>query len=204
MKKPLLIILVLLVFVVSGISFLVSRARKKMFTDYVRMDQKLEQIAYPLEKENDSLLRLITDPDLWSKAQEVNFLTKDYKKYLESVKLKMLDDKDPDDYELMDKPNNMFFTENGLSEKGKEFITRTDELRENLIALVETPGLKTKINNTLSTDQVHDRDGRRRNWLEFNFKDFPLIASITKLTRMQSDVSKIEADIYRNYLMTKE
>ncbi|AXT52641.1 hypothetical protein D1818_18040 [Aquimarina sp. BL5] len=203
MKKPLLIILVLLVFVVSGISFLVSRARKKMFTDYVRMDQKLEQIAYPLEKENDSLLQLITDPDMWHKAQEVSFLTKDFKKYLESVKLEMLGEKDSENYELMDQPNNMFFTENGLSQKGKEFITRTNELRENLIALVETPRLKTKINNTLSTGQVRDRDGRRRNWLEVNFKDFPLIASIKKLTRMQSDVSKIEASIYRNYLMTR-
>lgn len=174
-----------------------------MFTDYVRMDQKLEQIAYPLEKENDSLLQLITDPDMWHKAQEVSFLTKDFKKYLESVKLEMLGEKDSENYELMDQPNNMFFTENGLSQKGKEFITRTNELRENLIALVETPRLKTKINNTLSTGQVRDRDGRRRNWLEVNFKDFPLIASIKKLTRMQSDVSKIEASIYRNYLMTR-
>ncbi|WP_378178505.1 hypothetical protein [Aquimarina sp. SS2-1] len=200
MKKPLLIILVLLVFVVSGISFLVSRARKKMLIDYVHMDQKLEQMTYPLEKENDSLLRLITNSDIWNKAQEIDLLTKGYKKYLESVKLEMQGTKDPEQYELLYEPNNMFFTENGLSEKGKEFVKRTDELRESLIILVETPELKTKITNVLSTGQVYDRNRVRRDWLEFNFKDFPLIANITRLTQMQSDVSSIESDIYKYYL----
>ncbi|WP_298544786.1 hypothetical protein [uncultured Aquimarina sp.] len=201
MKKPILIILLLLIFVISGISFLLVKSSRDVISSFGEMDNKLSKSSVFVDRENDSLLNAIKDENLLIKARKVDSLITSFKEYLASVKQEMLGVKDPKNYELMDQPNNMFFAESGLSEKGKEFIAKTDQLRENLIVLVESPKLKTKITNTLSTEEVRDRDGRRRKWLEFNFKDFPVIANITRLTQMQSDVIAIESDIYRNYII---
>ncbi|WP_299218331.1 hypothetical protein [uncultured Aquimarina sp.] len=204
MKKPVLIILLLLIFIISGISFLLVKSSRDVISAFGEMDNKLSKSSVFVEKENDSLLNAIKDENLLVKANQVDSLITNFKEYLESIKQEMLGGKGPKNYELMDQQNNMFFTERGLSEKGKEFITKTDQIREELLELVETPELETKISNILSTGEVHDRDGRRRKWLEFNFKDFPLIASITRLTQMQSGVIILESDIYKNYIIGQE
>lgn len=200
MKKPVLIILLLLIFIISGISIIVVKSSREVLTAFGEMDNKLSKSSISVEKEKDSLFNVIQDEKLIYKANKVDSLITSFKGYLESVKQEMLGVKDPKNYELMDQPNNMFFIEKGLSEKGKEFIAKIDQLREELLMLVETPQLKTQINSSLSTSEVRERDGRRRDWLEYNFKDFPLIASITRLTQMQSDVIILESDIYESYI----
>ncbi|WP_299260158.1 hypothetical protein [uncultured Aquimarina sp.] len=200
MKKPLLIILFLLIFIISGISIIVIKSSREVLTAFGEMDNSLKKSRRFVEKENDSLFYAIQNEKLIHKANKVDSLTTTFKEYIESIKQEMLGVKDPNNYELMDQPNNMFFTESGLSEKGKEFIAKTDQLREELLIMVETPELKSDIANKLVTGQLRDRDGRRIDWLVFNFKDFPLVASVTKLTQIQSDVSTIESEIYKDYL----
>lgn len=200
MKKPLLIILLLLIFIISGISFLVVKSSRDVVSAFGKMDEALQQKNYSVQKNNDSLLALIENEELLVKALRVDSITTSFKEYIESIKQEMLGKKDPQDYELMGEPNTIFFTGNGFSEKGKEFVEKIDQLRETLLIMAETSELKAEITNTLSTGQVRDRDGRRRDWLIFNFKDFPLVASITKLTQMQSDVTSIESSIFLDYI----
>lgn len=200
MKKPLLIILLLLIFIISGISFLVVKSSRDVVSAFGKMDEALQQKNYSVQKNNDSLLALIENEELLVKALRVDSITTSFKEYIESIKQEMLGKKDPQDYELMGEPNTIFFTGNGFSEKGKEFVEKIDQLRETLLIMAETSELKAEITNTLSTGQVRDRDGRRRDWLMFNFKDFPLVASITKLTQMQSDVTSIESSIFLDYI----
>jgi len=165
-----------------------------------KIDHKLEKSRYSTEKETDSLLTAIKDQNLLIKANQVDSLTINFNTYLESIKQEMLGIKNPENYELMDAPNTMFFTENGLSKKGEEFIAKMNQIREELLILVETPELKVKINNTLSTAEVQDRNGTRQNWLVYNFKGFPLVASLTKLTQLQSDILSIKSDIFTHFL----
>ncbi|WP_108805166.1 hypothetical protein [Aquimarina sp. Aq107] len=200
MKKPLLIILLLLIFIISGISFLVIKSSREVVSAFGKMDEAIQQKNYSVQKSNDSLLRSIKNEEHLIKALRIDSITTSFKEYIESIKQEMLGAKDPQNYELMDEPNNMFFTDNGVSEKGKEFVKKIDQLRETLLITAETSELKAEISNTLSTGQLRDRDGRRRDWLMFNFKDFPLVASITKLTQMQSDVTAIESKIFLHYL----
>ncbi|WP_299183531.1 hypothetical protein [uncultured Aquimarina sp.] len=200
MKKPLLIILLLLIFIISGISFLVIKSSREVVSAFGKMDEAIQQKNYSVQKSNDSLLGSIKNEEHLIKALRIDSITTSFKEYIESIKQEMLGAKDPQNYELMDEPNNMFFTNNGVSEKGKEFVKKIDQLRETLLITAETSELKAEISNTLSTGQVRDRDGRRRDWLMFNFKDFPLVASITKLTQIQSDVTTIESKIFLHYL----
>ncbi|WP_299434406.1 hypothetical protein [uncultured Aquimarina sp.] len=201
MKKSTLVILLFGIVVISILAWFISDSSREVLTAFGEMENTLKTNSLSVEIKNDSLLSEISDKKLVYKAKQVDSLTTNFKEYLESVKQEMLGSiKDPKNYELMDKPNNMFFFENGLSEKGEEFIAKMNQFRDRLLILVETPSLKNEINNILNTGQVYSRNGERRKWLEYNFKGFPLIASITKLTQMQVDVSSIESKIFLDCL----
>ena len=200
MKKPLLIILLLLIFIISGISFLVVKSSRDVVSAFGKMDETLRTNNFSVEKENDSLLLTIKDEGLLLKANRVDSLVTDFSNYVVSIKEEMLGEIDTQNYEVMEERNNMFFTENGLSKNGMEFIVRINRLREALLVITENPELKTNIANTFGTGQVYDRNGRRRDWLAFNFKDVPLIVSVTKLTQIQSDITLIEKSIFLDYL----
>ena len=43
---------------------------------------------------------------------------------------------------------------------------------------------------------IKDKEGVTKKYLDYHFKGFPSIASLTKLTAMQNDVKKTEQDIY--------
>ncbi|MBW1295358.1 hypothetical protein [Aquimarina litoralis] len=200
MKRSTLIFLVFSIIVVTGLIWFGMYASREVLTAFGTMNSRLETHSTSVAKDNDSLLTLIKDEEHILKAKEVDTLVDNFKKYLESIKEEMLGIKNPTDYEKMDQANNMFFTENGFSEKGKEFLNKINQFREEILKSVDDTDIKTTISEKISTNDVIDRSGKKHNWLIYNFKDFPLVASITKLTQMQSDVSSIESDIYKEYL----
>lgn len=200
MKKSTLIILIIGVLIVAGFTWFSVNASREVLKAFGEMEKAIQHKNYTVKKDNDSLLGTITDAHLRVKANTVDSLNSSFTAYIESIKQEMLGQKNPENYESTDKPSTLFFTEIGVSKKGEELIAKIDQLRKELLMLVETSELKTNIKNVLSTEQVHDRNGRRRDWLVYNFKDFPLVASITKLTQIQSDVSTMESAIYLDYL----
>ena len=56
--------------------------------------------------------------------------------------------------------------------------------------------VKTKFN----TDQVTNRDGIKQDWLDYHYKGFPLVASLTKLTSLQADIKTTESEVLSNML----
>jgi hypothetical protein len=44
------------------------------------------------------------------------------------------------------------------------------------------------------------KDGVKVDWLDYNYKGFPAIASYTKLTAMQNDVKVTEASMFNLFL----
>ncbi|MDZ7613553.1 MAG: GldM family protein [Flavobacteriaceae bacterium] len=51
------------------------------------------------------------------------------------------------------------------------------------------------MNNRFTTAKVLDREGKERFWLDYNYKGFPLIASLTKLTQIQADIKASESEV---------
>jgi len=200
MKKSVLLLLVVGIIAIACFAWFARNTSREVLTAFGKMEKALETKNENVQKDNDSILNTIQDESLLTKAKEVKILTHDFTKYLESVKEEMLGIKDPTDYEHMDKPNHMFFTANGLSEKGEEFIRKMDELREKLLAYTENEVLKETIQKTLDTRDIYSQHGKRLPWLVYHFKGFPLVASITKLTQMQLDVQSLESDMFLNYI----
>ena len=57
-----------------------------------------------------------------------------------------------------------------------------------------------KLDRLFSTEDVTDNEGKKKPWLDYHFKGFPIIASYTKLTAMQSDIKATETNLFNNFL----
>lgn len=137
--------------------------------------------------------------------------------YLEGLKSEMLSTiDDPMDYEVMDNSNfldSKFFNGESLTDEGNEFLSQIQLLKSQLIELVPdgNKALTESINQRFETgdanNETSNREGQNVGWLNYHFEGFPLIASLTKITSIQSDIKTTEQEILQSLLegqLTKE
>lgn len=83
------------------------------------------------------------------------------------------------------KLDSIFFTENGISNQGKDFT-------QNLLAyrwkVQEAFALKNIDYPDELLSSFPQEQSSSLGWLEYNFKGFPTIASVTKLTSLENDI----------------
>src|SRR5690606_3105879 len=133
--------------------------------------------------------------ELADKAKKIGVLASDYNQYLEGLKTGMMEGvKDPKDYEVMDK--SMFLDEkfflggDKYSPDGQEFVDRMNNFRIEVSKVLgdDFKDVQAVLNDKFSTGdengKVKDREGRPRDWLEYHYKGFPMVASLTKLTQI--------------------
>ncbi|SEL65687.1 protein involved in gliding motility GldM [Aquimarina amphilecti] len=141
---------------------------------------------------------------LKEKADQIGVLSNDFNAYVEQLKSELLETADdPSDYETMDKPDALdskFFEGGKNTAAAAEFIEKIKTYREGVVSALSTVKevdgqVSNDIKTTFNTEDVKDRDGVSKDWLDYNFKGFPLVASITKLTQMQADVKTTETKV---------
>ena len=141
------------------------------------------------------------------KVQKIRALSKDFYNYVDGIKVEISKeyklDKDGNlPYEEMDKGDkldNLFFVGDKPSKKGQEFldkmanyVTQIKQIGGSAIAASEM----RKIESRFATAPVKSKNaGTTLGWLDYNFKGFPGIASVTKFTQLQSDIKSTEGDI---------
>ena len=127
------------------------------------------------------------------------------------------------DYQVMDKSNyldEIFFINDGVTTKGQEFIdyfksfpdkveTVLDSIKARDSRTVQSNyGFSTALSNLSlrfdypNDDQVVNRDGIKEDWIYYNYEKFPLVASLSKFTKIQSDIRSVEYEIL-NSLVSK-
>jgi len=134
------------------------------------------------------------------------------------------------DYQIMDKSqylDELFFAGDQYSEKGQEFIDRfssfpsqiqtvldafvaadlekdppTEELPEGEYADFDFSFLSDLNQRFAYAENVLNRDGKYVPYLNYHFEGFPLIASLSKLTKTQSDIRFVENKILENVIST--
>ena len=141
------------------------------------------------------------------KVEKIRAICKDFNDYIENIKTEVTKgfpkDKDGNfPFEQMDKGDaidNMFYTGDKESVKGKEFLAkiqgfsgRIKEIGGSSIAESEM----IKIQKRFATEAVYsEKAGAKVSWLDYNYHHFPLIASVTKLTQLQADIKATESDV---------
>lgn len=107
------------------------------------------------------------------------------------------------DYQAMDKSeytDNLFFKGEGYNTKGQEFVKKIEEYRTKFLAILgdapQFQALANDVKANFNTDPVKTKDGTTQKWLNFNFEGFPYIASLAKLSMMQSDIRTTGQEFY--------
>ncbi|MFA7444625.1 MAG: gliding motility protein GldM [Flavobacteriaceae bacterium] len=149
--------------------------------------------------------------DLAEKARQIDVLASDFNQYIEDIKAELkVDVKDPKDYEVMDKSitldNKFFVGGDKYSQQGQEFVDKVNSFRTGVLTVLgdNYQDVKADVESKFSTGddngKIRDREDRPRDWLEYHFKGFPMVASLTKLTQLQADVKTVESEILSKML----
>ena len=127
------------------------------------------------------------------------------------------------DYQVMDKSNYLdetfFMNKNdGVTAKGQEFIDYFKGFSskvESVLDSISNRDARTvqsnyNFENALASlnqrfeypedDQVVNRDGIKEDWIYYNYEKFPLVASLTKITKIQADIRTVEYEILNSLI----
>ena len=199
------------------IAMLAMNMSKEVLSAFGFMKEKLtENNISTSQKNNEAYDNLATKAReqaakfemLNKQAIQIKEYSRDFYAYLEGIKDKISADvEDKKDYEAMDKTANLdeyFFKGNKFTKEGDAFINKINDYR---ILVSNILGKESKFSsiliNRFSTNDEINRDGKKIKWLDYRFKGFPLIASLTILTQMQADIKNTEADIVADLLGVK-
>ncbi|MDW5287532.1 gliding motility protein GldM [Formosa sp. PL04] len=199
------------------IAMLALNMSKEVLSAFGMMNEKLEDSNKATTERNLALLSNLDlkaeeQPEKFKplklKANEIKTLVTDFNSYLDDLKGKMLAGiEDPRDYETMDKGDfldEFFFKPNGYKPEGDEFLTQIANFRNGVAAVLNTDPklapIALDVEEEFSTAPVKNRDGQEVDWLDYNYKGFPLVASLTKITQLQSDVKSTSSEILNRML----
>ena len=140
-------------------------------------------------------------------VEKIRAISKEYCDYLENIKTTITRKTEKDAqgnfmYEQMDKGDlvdRLFFKGEKPSKEGQEFLDKIKNYPAQIkqIAGSKLPEIEIKkIEKRFGTEPVKSKEaGATLPWIDYNYKGFPLIATVTKLTQLQADVKATESDV---------
>jgi gliding motility-associated protein GldM len=148
--------------------------------------------------------------ELNDKAVKVSQLSSEFFNYLGSVKDTLLSTVDPElhkDYESLDTEtagNEYFFLgEDKLTPQGQEFVERLNNYKADVIAVLgETikADVLSHLNIRFDTSDQEMKGNQTQPWIRNRYEGFPLVATLTNISVIQSDVKTSEIEIYNSLL----
>ncbi|WP_166384457.1 gliding motility protein GldM [Polaribacter sp. 11A2H] len=196
------------------IAMLAMNMSKEVLSAFGFMNEKLsENNVSTTAKNNEAYANLATKASeqaakfatLNQEAIKIKGYSADFYTYLEELKAKMTSDiEDKNDYESMDKTaflDEHFFKGDKFTAEGQEFLDKINSYRTSVTgALGKDSKFAPIVANRFSTSDVTNKDGKTIKWLDYRYKGFPLVASLTSLTQMQADIKNTESDIVSDLL----
>ena len=206
------------------IAMMAMNMSKEVLSAFGLMEAKFAESNVTTTETNEALLAdLITKADekpeefavAANKAQQINAISEEFYSYIETLKLDLLKNGgytiDPDTgklpFEAMDKTDildEMWFTGDRVTKAGAAVLARIEQYKTDVKEVLGTDVKYKKaierFEKRFSTEKVANKDGKKIDWLDYNYKGFPAIASYTKLTAMQNDVKVTEASMFNLFL----
>ncbi len=116
-------------------------------------------------------------------------------------------------YESMDKGEHIdasWFKGDGLSERGNSVVNAFETYRSDMFKALDNKDEKTgkqvnatfinTLDNKFNTKKIKDSEGVTKLWLDYNYKGFPSIASLAKVSSIQSSVKALESEVLSGLL----
>lgn len=196
------------------IAMLALNMSKEVLNAFGMINEDLKQSVTDTSVRNTAFManlaeKVTEQPDqykpLMEKAQQINQMADELTSYIENLKKGALAQTgDPSDYETMDRPDyfdEMFYKSGVLTPEAKKFQGNIEAFREGVVALIgnQYPKIAADVKKEFSTAPVK-KDGVNKNWIEYNYVGFPLIATLTQLSAIQSDVKTAQSEILSKML----
>ncbi|MBT8205723.1 MAG: gliding motility protein GldM [Eudoraea sp.] len=201
------------------IAMLALNMSKEVLAAFGIMNEKLEASNMKTSENNVAFLSGLETKasenaekfgPLLEDAKKIKQISQEYYDYLENLKSEMIKDiDDPKDYQVMDKADYLdqkLFKGDNLAPGGKEFMKRINDYRAQVNGILpkEFTEVREAVDARFKTGdakgKVERRDGVKVDWLNYTFEGFPLIASLTRITQIQSDVKATEQDALKAML----
>lgn len=201
------------------IAMLALNMSKEVLSAFGLMNEKLTESNEAATTRNNAFMEGLAEKvseqpakyqPLKAQADQISVLANDFNSYLETLKGKMTATvEDPKEYEIMDKGDfldNHFFIGDKFKPEGQEFLDQIAKFREGVVkVLASNPDMKSiadDVKKKFATDDVK-RGAGTVSWLDHNYKGFPLVASLTKMTQLQADVKNTESEVLSSMLAGK-
>jgi gliding motility-associated protein GldM len=199
------------------IAMLALNMSKEVLSAFGLMNEKFDAANLSAESMNASMLQALDKKagedahfiQAASDAKKVAEISKEFYEFIGTLKSDATEGVELDEetgklpYEAMDKGpviDEGWFEGDGYSAKGKDIVNHFSKYVSDMKAAVgnnsKLKGVIEEISSKFNTADVKDGEGVTKMYLDYHFKGFPAIASLTKLTSFQNDVKKAEADIY--------
>ena len=206
------------------IAMMAMNMSKEVLSAFGLMEAKFAESNVTTTETNEALLAdLITKGDekpeefaiAANKAQQINIISDEFYNYIETLKRDLLKaggyeivpetGKLP--FEAMDKTDildEMWFTGDRVTKAGAAVLARIEQYKSDVKDVlgndVKYKKAVERFEKRFSTQKVTNKEGKKIDWLDYNYKGFPAIASYTKLTAMQNDVKVTEASMFNLFL----
>lgn len=192
------------------ISMMAMNMSKEVLSAIGMINEKLSEANEATSERNEAFMlglaaKVEEQPEKYKplkvKADKIDELSTNFTEYVEGIKTHVIEKvSDPDNYETMDKSSDLdelFFSSGVASETGKEFLAEIEKVREGVASLIEDeyPKIAADVRRALNTEPITDNQGVTKDWLNYSFEGFPAVASVTRLTQMQSDVKNNQSEI---------
>ena len=197
------------------IAMLALNMSKEVLSAFGLMNEKLEKSNVSANERNEAFIAGLAAKaseqaekygPLKEKADKVTALANDFSSYLEKLKSDMLATVDnPNDYEVMDKGDFLdlkFFSPQGASKEGQEFLDKINGFRTGISEILgaDFPEVTKAVDVAFDTQPVTNRDNVKVDWLDYHYKGFPMVASLTKLTQLQADIKSAQSEVLSTML----
>ena len=206
------------------IAMMAMNMSKEVLSAFGLMEAKFAESNATTTETNQALLNdLITKGDekpeefaiAANKAQQINVISDEFYKYIETLKIDLLkaggytidSETGKLPFEAMDKTDildEMWFTGDRVTKAGAAVLARIEKYKSDVKEVlgndVKYKKAIERFEKRFNTSQVTNKDGKKIDWLDYNYQGFPAIASYTKLTAMQNDVKVTEASMFNLFL----
>jgi len=203
------------------IAMLALNMSKEVLSAFGLLNEKITEGNVATTARNNSFMESLAtkasdEPEQYAavnaKALEITDISNELDSYLASIKTEMMGTikaEDTEDYEVQDKAdflNKLFFGNGKLEEGGQKFVGKIDDYRTKMATVLgaDYPDIKKSIDANFGTDEVTRRDGKKIPYLNYNYEGFPLVASMTKLTQLQSDIKTTKSELLSKMLAGKQ
>lgn len=144
-------------------------------------------------------------------ANKYNSLTNEYLDYLNNLEIELINSVEKEDTNIFDEEfkkkeftNKFFFSGNSYSEKANEYITKTIKYKNSILNLVNDSFLTEKINRNLDTSDGLNRYAEVIKFMDYKYKDMPLVSVLTYLKSMKKNILQFEIEFLNNLLIKKQ